>query len=267
MGSPLASPVVVAGPVAIRTRPSHSPMPTITRVLAGRATARFSPTARFSLTALLLLSACAEPPMPPAPYVPPAAGTTYDYGDFSNTITGADGWRTTYVDDAGREGRRVALFITEDPRRPLVVQAVALDSLWPLSLGRRAQVRATQGEEVSSWQFTVVDTATVEVEAGTFRTYVVEGVHVPQLVRDPAQASTVIHTWWYAPEPNAVVRFQSVYVAGPGKGRRFAGSLRAIRAPADSAAGRAPAGGDSAARSGTAPVPAAPAARDGGSRR
>ena len=261
MGSPLASPVVVTAPASIRTRPPHSPMPTTRPVPAGREAASAT-TRRRVAAALLLLPACAGPSMPPAPYVPPAAGTTYDYGDFSNTITGADGWRTTYVDDAGREGRRVALFITEDPRRPLVVQAAALDSLWPLSLNRRAQVQTTQGDEVSTWQFSVVDTATVEVEAGTFRTYVVEGVHVPQLVRDPARASTVIHTWWYAPEANAVVRFQSVYVAGPAKGRRFAGALKAIRAPGDSAVGRTPAAGDSAARPDGAPASPPPAARD-----
>ena len=207
--------------------------------------------------ALVPLAACAGGEAPsPAPYAPPAPGTTYDYGAFSNTITGVDGWRTSYVDDAGREGRRVGLFITEDPRRPLVVQVAALDSLWPLTLNRRVELRTTQGEEVYTWQFTIADTATVEVGAGTFRTYVVEGVHVPQLVRDPNQAATVIHTWWYAPEPEAVVRFESTYLSGPAKGRRFAGALRAIRAaaPGDST-GRPPAGApaDTAAPAGAGP--------------
>ena len=214
---------------------------------------------RLGLAALLPLAGCGDAPPPPAPYAPPAPGTTYDYGDFSNTVTGVDGWRTTYTDDAGREGRRVGLFITEDPRRPLVVQVAALDSLWPLTLNRRVELRTQQEEEVYTWQFTVVDTATVEVEAGTFRTYVVEGVHVPQLVRDPSRASTVIHTWWYAPEPKAVVRFESTYFAGPAKGRRFGATLRAIRtaAPGDSAAPAVPPA-DSASATGAA-SPAAPA--------
>jgi len=61
----------------------------------------------------------------------------------------------------------------------------------------------------------------------------------------------VLHTWWYAPEANAVVRFQSAYLAGAGQGRRFAGTLHGIRRPA---------AGDSAGDSVAAPPPSAPAA-------
>lgn len=185
-----------------------------------------------------------------APYVAPPPGTVYDYGDFSNTVTASDGWRTTYTDDRGREGRRVALFMTEDPSRPITVEPAALDSLWPLRLGRRVTLRTMRGEERDRWEFSVLDTATVTVPAGTFQAIVVEGVQTPELVHSPEAATSVVHTWWYAPEVAAVVQFQSAYVMGPAVGRRVEGRLQAVRGP-----GTASAAADSAA---AAPPAAAP---------
>ncbi|HEY0972783.1 MAG TPA: hypothetical protein VGE02_17565 [Gemmatimonadales bacterium] len=204
---------------------------------------------------LLVAAGACDYPAQSAAYVAPEPGTVYDYGDFTNTVTAVDGWRTTFVDDQGREARRIGLFITEDPRRPLSVDSVALDSLWPLELGRKVQMKARQGEEVYKWEFSVLDTVTVQVPAGRFTTLVVEGVQTPELVRSPEAASTVLHTWWFAPEANAVVRFQSTYLMGPATGRRFEGQLRAIR--------HQPAPGDSGAvgDSGAAAPAAAPRAR------
>jgi hypothetical protein len=204
----------------------------------------------------LALAACEEAP-PPAPYVAPALGTTYDYGTFTNTVTKVEGWRTTFTDDKGREGQRIALFIEEDPRRPLVVDLAALDSLWPLQLGRRVALKTQLGDELFRWEFAVLDTTTVQVEAGTFRALVVEGIHTPELIRDPRQASTRLYTWWYAPEANAVVRVETTYLAGPGQGQRHTATLRGIRAPGagDSAA---KAGGVDAAKGATGAAATAP---------
>lgn len=191
--------------------------------------------------ALAALVACSAPPPPPTVgYSTPAPGTVYDYGTFTNTITAVDGWRTTYVDDAGREARRVALFITEDPRRPLRLDSAAVGGLWPLRLGAATTLRAHRGDEVDRWQFRVLDTTTVTVPAGTYAAFVVEGIVTPELTHAPAAASTVLNTWWYAPSAQAVVRFESTYLTGPAKGRRVEGELRAIRPPAgvDSAAAR-----------------------------
>ena len=205
-------------------------------------------------------SACESPPAP-VPYVAPAPGTVYDYGDFTNTVTRVDGWRTTFTDDRGRPGQRLALFITEDPQRPLVVDAAALDSLWPLQLGRRLTLRTQQGDELFKWEFRVLDTATIEVPAGRFATTVVEGVQTPELVHSPRTAGSVVHTWWYAPEANAVVRFESAYLLGPAAGRRFEGTLKAIRAPgarADSGPAATPPAGPAASPGPPAPGGSAP---------
>ena len=191
------------------------------------------------------VAGCGHAPEP-APYVAPAPGTVYDYGDFTNTVTSVDGWRTAYVDNLGREGSRLALFITEDPTRPVAVDSAALDSLWPLTLGHEVTLHAQQGEERHRWVFRVLDTATVEVPAGKFAAYVVEGVQTPELVRSPEAAGSVVHTWWYAPDARAVVRFESAYLLGPAAGRRFEGTLKGIRAPgaaADSVETRSSAAG------------------------
>ncbi len=164
-----------------------------------------------------------------------------------------DGWRTTFVDDRGREASRIGLFITEDPRQPLNVDSVALDSLWPLELGRKVQMKARQGEEVYRWDFSVLDTVTVQVPAGRFTTLVVEGVQTPELVRSPQGASTVLHTWWFAPEANAVVRFQSTYLMGPGTGRRFEGQLKAIRHESSPGAAPGVVPGDSGSQAPSSP--------------
>jgi hypothetical protein len=192
------------------------------------------------LVGLAGLTACSGPP-PAIAYSAPAPGTVYDYGDFTNTITAVDGWRTTYVDDRGRTARRVALFITENPQRPLDVDSVALGSLWPLRLGAATTVRTRAGEEVYRWKFRVVDTTTVTVPAGTFAATVVEGIEVPELVHAPQQASSVLNTWWYAPAARAVVRFESTYLTGPVQGRRVIGELKAIRTPPRTDSGQAPA--------------------------
>jgi len=194
---------------------------------------------------------CASPP-PDAPYVAPAPGTVYDYGDFSNTVTKVDGWRTSFTDDRGRAGQRVALFITENPAQPVTVDAAALDSLWPLRLGRHVTLKTQRGDELYKWEFRVLDTATVEVPAGTITTNVGAGVQTPELVRSPQTAGGVVHTWWYAPEAKAVVRFESAYVLGPSAGRRFQGTLKAIR-PAGAGADSGAAGGAAGAPPSGAP--------------
>lgn len=197
--------------------------------------------------ALAMTAGCAGPPEA-VPYSSPVPGTVYDFGDFTNTVTAVDGWRTTYVDDRGRTGRRVALFITEDPRRPLTFVGPPIDSLWPLRLGTATTLRTREGDEVYRWEFRVLDTTTVTVPAGTFAATVVEGTRVPELVHAPQGASTVLNTWWYAPAVGTVVRFESNYLTGPGQGRRFTGELRSIRPPpaADSAAAAGEAAGGAA---------------------
>jgi len=178
--------------------------------------------------AALPLAAC-EPDVPPMPYTPPPVGTVYDYGGQTNTITKVDGWRTAYRDNLGREGSRLGLFITEDPRHPFSGDEVAIGELWPLRLGQQTVVTVKRDSEEFRWDFDVTDTATITVPAGTFSTFIVQGVERPTLVRNPRTAVTVSNRWWVARPNNAVVRFVSTYLTGPAAGRQVVGELTAIR--------------------------------------
>lgn len=183
----------------------------------------------FMLFATVVVLAGCKPDVPPMPYAPPPVGTLYDYGAQTNTITSVNGWRTSYRDNVGREGTRVGLFITEDPRRPFTIDSAAMGGLWPLRLGEQAVVTVKRDGEVYRWDFNVTDTATITVPAGTFSTFIVQGVERPELVHDPATAVTVSNQWWVAPPHNTVVRFVSTYVTGPAAGRQVVGELKAVR--------------------------------------
>lgn len=188
--------------------------------------------------AAVSLVAC-KPDVPPMPYTPPPVGTVFDYGGQSNTITKVDGWRTSYRDNLGREGSRLGLFITEDPRQPFTEDSAALGALWPLRLGQQTVVTVKRDSEEYRWDFDVTDTATITVPAGTFSTFIVQGVERPTLVRNPRTAVTVSNRWWVARPNNTVVRFVSTYLTGPAAGRQVIGELKAIRtASAPDSAGR-----------------------------
>jgi hypothetical protein len=191
------------------------------------------------------LAAC-KPDVPPMPYTPPPVGTVYDYGGQTNTITKVDGWRTSYRDNLGRDGSRLGLFITEDPRQPFTEDSAAMGALWPLRLGQQTVVTVKRDSEAYRWDFDVTDTATITVPAGTFSTFIVQGVERPTLVRNPRTAVTVSNRWWVARPNNAVVRFVSTYLTGPAAGRQVVGELKAIRTASASDSASRP---DSASRS------------------
>jgi len=212
------------------------------------------PAALLAAALALGASACDLGP-PEAPYVAPAPGTVYDYGDFTNTIVSADGWRVRYSDNLGREGERIGLFLTGDLAEPLQVDPAVLDSLWPLRPGHETAFQVRRGPEVWRWELRVLPVEEeVTVGAGRYRTIVVQGVQTPELVRSPRTASTVMHSWWYAPEAKTVVRFRTTYLAGPGQGRIVEGALQGIGAADAPPAPPAPSAGrtDSTGRAGGA---------------
>lgn len=191
---------------------------------------------------------------PEAPYVEPSPGTVYDYGDFTNTIVSADGWRVRYSDNHGRQGERIGVFLTGDPREPLQVESAVLDSLWPLRPGHETAFRVRRGPEVWRWELRVLPVEEeVTVGAGRYRTIVVQGVQTPELVRSPRTAAAVLHSWWYAPDVEAVVRFRTTYLAGPAEGRVMEGALQSIRQADDTPTVAPSAAGTDSVRRSSAP--------------
>jgi len=199
----------------------HQSRPAVSR-LAARAVA---------LAALVAGCSLIEQPLEPAPYQPPAPGTLYRYAGFSNRVVSSDGWRTTVADDSGRVGSRLALFITEDPGRPSQADTAQLAALWPLETGKRVDLAVRSGDQSWQWKFKVVGEQRIAVPAGTFRTFLVQGVQEPEHSANPRRATRVGYTWWYAPAVAAVVRFETTYLSGPAKGRVVKSELIGIDRP------------------------------------
>lgn len=194
---------------------------------------RHPPRARRAATLLALLSvqACAPEPPEPAPFVQPDTGTVYLYGEVLNQILSTEGIRTRYQDHRGRVAERIGLFLTAGEGSPIQVDTAALMGLWPLEPGKTAVVEILSGEEpqeVYEYEFVVQRMEPVETGLGSFDSYVVQGVVTPKLVRNPAVAQTIMNSWWYSPELNAVTRFRTTYLLGPGQGTVVEDRLREI---------------------------------------
>lgn len=202
-----------------------------------------------ALATLVFTTSCKSPPLGPAPYVPPPVGTVYRYSGFTNTVLAADGWRVRFADQKGREGLRVGVFITDDPKQPSTIDSAALAKLWPLRTGTQTIVLARRNRDVARWLFKVVGQQFVGVPAGTFQAYVVQAVVRPEELKDPRNQTTIGFTWWYAPTINAVVRFETTYFSGAATGHAVASSLEAVEAPGQVATSSTPLGARSPGRS------------------
>jgi hypothetical protein len=182
-----------------------------------------------SLPALMVIAGCSSPKgLDPAPYVPPAIGTVYQYVGFKNVVLSSEGWRVRFADDKGRRATRVGVFMTDDPDTPSQIDTATLARFWPLADGKKASLRMVSGAYVSRWEFNVVGQAQVAVPAGVFETYVVQAVQRPDSVTDADKQTVFAYTWWYAPEVAAVVKFETTYYSGPARGQVVRSMLESI---------------------------------------
>lgn len=145
----------------------------------------------------------------PAPFQPPAVGTTYAFDRFVTTVTAVDGWRVDFRDPAGRPGSWVGVFLPDNPASRLALDDAALAKLWPLEVGNETVLETRRDPLRWRWTLRVVGTEVVTVPAGRFETYVVEGIEAPVIAASPTPATT-LNTWWYAPSVNAVVRLMTM---------------------------------------------------------
>jgi hypothetical protein len=191
-----------------------------------------APLVRLQLMAMLaavLGFGCKGAGLESAPYKAPEVGVRYKYsGGLTNTITAVNGWRTEFVDDKGRPGSRLGLFVNEDPASPVTVDSGDLERLWPIELNKETKVTVHHGPEVYTWQFRVVSEEKVFLGNQAISCYVVQAVQDPVLVKDPRKTTSTINTWWYSPALNAVVKFKTTYVGGPTAGKAFTALLERI---------------------------------------
>jgi len=172
------------------------------------------------VTLLMATVSCAPASLEgPAEYQSPEPGTVYRYRDVANVILESDGIRTRFRDNQGRVAERVGLFLTDDPEDRMQIDTVALMSLWPLVPEKEAVVETKRANgEVFETEFRVSRVEPVETGMGMVDAIIVQGVTTPKLVRDPETARSIMNSWWYSPDLNAVVRFRTTFLAGPGQG-------------------------------------------------
>lgn len=172
----------------------------------------------------------------PAPFKKPPIGVVLAYaGGLTQTVTAVTGMRVLSTDNAGLEGAHVGLFVADNPKVPRQIDDRVLAAFWPLKPAGKATVPIALGRERWEAQRQVVGTEKVTVPAGTYLTYVVEGVQRPKFVANP-KSTSLVTTWWYAPSIGAVVRFAATAKggsAGAGVVRPFElVTVRALHTPA-----------------------------------
>ena len=166
----------------------------------------------------------------PAPYVPPKPGTVFRFAGFNMRVEENHGMAMRFADDSGRIGDRIGLFVVSDPKNPVVIDTAKMAAFWPLKNGNHTDIVVTEGKDQWDLSLNVVGEQVVDVEAGTFKTFLVQGT---QKRRGTAVGppTTLGHSWNYAPSIGFVVRFETAVVAGPNQGRRFASALRSVYRP------------------------------------
>lgn len=172
-----------------------------------------------------------DPVLAPAPWAPPAPGTTFRYEGFTYRVGRTEGWRTSFVDDRGAPGQQLSLFFSEDPRKPFKFPSDSIAVLWPLRTGGRTSFQVFKGELQWRYVLRVIGTERVTVPAGTFDTYLVTALELPLLTSDPAGVRTRMTTFWYAPSINAVVRFLAITTTPAGEKTQRKVQLLSITAP------------------------------------
>lgn len=65
------------------------------------------------------------------------------------------------------------------------------------------------------WRLRVIGTEEVTVPAGTYNTFIIEGIEAAQQSGPDLRPITTLYQWWYAPKINFVVRLMERRITGP----------------------------------------------------
>ncbi len=203
----------------------------------------------------------AGPSLPPAEYKPLPVGTKVTYDTWGYTVTKSDGFDIRFKTSAGNWKKYYAVFGKQgdaaytprgdDWRTTLDDETrAALEGLWPLKVGKKAQWNLEDSYEGGfggfpirrSWTVTVevVGTEVLELNGFLYPTYVVKehavsegavhagSLHIPDSVGDPFG---YLETKWYDPESGLVLKSIKKMTRGPEKGDRKEYSLVRVRFP------------------------------------
>lgn len=133
----------------------------------------------------------------------PGAIYTNDLGN-TLTVTGVDGRRVTFRNQTGAEFVSHALLYANNPR-VLGNEAViaAIDRLWPLAVGKRAEAWVFNADWQWKLEWVVTRREMVTVPAGTFEAWLIEHTETSMGDGYIARSQT-----WYAPAIGWNVRFR-----------------------------------------------------------
>ena len=144
----------------------------------------------------------------------PPVGTVCQYNNFTTTIASVDGHEISY--DAGsRTNMKLYGWLMTDPRGSAKFDRSAIDSLWPLSVGKTASLKVTRKTGMWRITFSVVGRETVSVPAGNFETFVVQ-----ENQRGIGHRYEKERTRWYSPELGTLVKSESLVTKGVSYGKR-----------------------------------------------
>ncbi len=136
----------------------------------------------------------------PAPFAPAPAGTVIETTADKRVVKSVNGYDVTHEIN-GKPHTSHALLTdglegTRFPNRHV-------ESLWPLTVGKTADITADGAGGVRHIQYRVVRTEIIQVPAGSFYTYVVE--RHDRVLND---GGSNVATFWYAPSIGNVVKFE-----------------------------------------------------------
>ena len=121
----------------------------------------------------------AQPSLPPADFKAPPSGMVIEWqdanGDDRNTVTvlGRAGYWLKWQNADGENRSAYTLFCWYCDYEYSFSEG-AIDSLFPLKIGKKASISRAKGDRVWADEIEVVGTETVEVPAGIFDVFVIE---------------------------------------------------------------------------------------------
>jgi hypothetical protein len=146
-----------------------------------------------------------------APYNPPPVGSVIQTSAGAHTITGSNGYDLTLQNDqkAGSGFTTLHALVQRQPDGTASYSRSEVEKLWPLQVGKRADVSMVtqQGGRALRWE--VVRAENITVPAGTFATYVIE-----KRERTSDDQYEAVERMWYAPQLGYFAKYEQDLIRG-----------------------------------------------------
>jgi hypothetical protein len=190
--------------------------------------------AAFLVPLLLSSAVCAQTvvvvapdsPPAPAPYNPPPVGTVIQTSAGTQTVTAVNGYDVTLQNDVAGGGGFTTLhaLVQRQPEASTSYNRGAVERLWPLQVGKEANLSVVTQGGGRAIDYKVVRTEAVTVPAGTFQTYLIE-----KRERTSDNEYEARERMWYAPQIGYFAKYEQDLIRGID--RRQPWDLVSVRRP------------------------------------